>query len=334
MSDQNMISWKRNQFLKFYAKMKIRVGGASPIDINKGDEFEYDGTIVKYAGMELNQPQMRGAISAGWASLNVTGEEVVNPVNVPRSVAVAKTVNTDLSRVQRRDPDLMNSDSLDERTILNVKDRHEGNSVKALRPNTDLASSQEGKTIGRIKTSTRLAMDVSTQQAGNVINHLENGNWGRPEYNQKVTKEGVEISSNLKSMSSQINTEESEGQVIGQVRNSNKESEEGIKFNNKQDSVVSDLMQQIEMLKNQVAAMANNKPDPIPANVDPRIRVARTIDKNFPLDWDFSGKLADRMERAKNHGISDAFLEALFAAEGDQMRKLLKREYPEKFGND
>lgn len=316
--------------------MKIRVGGNNPVDINKGDEFEYDGTIVKYAGLELNQPQMRGAINAGWASLNLTGEEVVNPVNVPRSVAVAKTINTDLSRVQRREPDLMNSDNLDERTVLNVNDRHDGKAVKALRSSQGNTSNQEGTTIGRVKTSTRLSMDVSSQNAGNVINNLENGSWGRPEYTQKVTKEGVEITSNLGTVSSQINTEDSDGEVIGTVRQSNKASEEGIKFNkSKPDPMVSDLMAQIEALKSQVASMASSqKADVIPANVDPRIRVARTIDPKFPLDWDFSGKLAERLDRAKSFGITDQFLEALFAAEGDQMRKLLKREFPEKFGNE
>ena len=340
MTGNSSINWKRNQFLKFYAKMKIRVGGNNPIDINKGDEFDYDGTIVKYAGMEFSQPQMRGAIQAGWASLNLVGEEIVNPVTVPRAVAVAKTVNTDLARVQRKVSSQMSSDSLDERTVLSVSDRHEGGSIRALQSGSQVKQNvipqQDGEPIARVRTSSKLTMDVSSKNTGNVISNLENGSWGRPEYNQKVVREGVEVTTNLKGMSHQINVEESDGEVIGQVRNSNKKSEEGISFTGgKVDPMVAELMAQIEVLKNQMSSLSDPKPvGVIPANVDARIRVARTIDQTFPLDWDFSGKLAERLDRAKGFGITDTFLEALFAAEGDQMRKLLKREFPEKFGNE
>lgn len=330
------ITWKRNQFLKFYAKMKIRVGGQSPMDINKGDEFEYDGTIVKYAGMELNQPQMRGAVQAGWASLNVAEEEVVSPVAVPRNIAVAKTVNTDLSRVQRRPSSTMENDDLDERTVLNVADRHDGNNVKAVRAaSVKDTSDQDGQVIGRVKTSTKLSLDVSSQNTAKIVDNLENGAHGRPEYLQKTVKEGVQITSNLKQMNSNINPEESTGEVIGQVRNSNKKTEEGIDLSprSKESDQIATLMAEINKLKAQIESGPKKKQS-VPVVSDARIRVARTIDPDFPLDWDFSGKLADRLERAKSHGISDSFLEALFAAEGDQMRKLLKREYPEKFGSE
>lgn len=123
----NNVPWKRGEFLTFYAKMKIRVGGHSgneSIEIPGGDEFEYDGSVVRYAGREFPQPNMRAAIRDGWATMG--GEDDVSapaPFTSSRDVAKSQSKTTDLSRVQRNVRQRFESDSLDEETVLEVSDR-------------------------------------------------------------------------------------------------------------------------------------------------------------------------------------------------------------------
>lgn len=117
--------WKRGEFHTFYAQMKIRVGGINgndPVDILAGDEFEYDGSIVKYAGAEFPQPGLRGAVKNQWATLDPDGE-VPAAFTADRNVAKSQTVNKDLSKVQRRGMGPVETDSLDEETVLQVSDR-------------------------------------------------------------------------------------------------------------------------------------------------------------------------------------------------------------------
>ena len=81
------IRWKRGEFRKFFAKMKIRVGSvgnAAGGVIQEGDEFEYDGSILKYAGAELQSTQLRGAVLNDWVTIdeNDTPETLAQKIHV------------------------------------------------------------------------------------------------------------------------------------------------------------------------------------------------------------------------------------------------------------
>jgi hypothetical protein len=122
----NNVPWKRGEYLTFFAKMKIRVGGHNgneSIEIPGGDEFEYDGMIVRYAGREFPQPNMRAAIRDGWATLGDDDRSSPAPFVSSRDVAKSQSKTTDLSRVQRNVRQRFDSDSLDEETVLEVSDR-------------------------------------------------------------------------------------------------------------------------------------------------------------------------------------------------------------------
>lgn len=129
------IAWKRNQYHTFIAATKIRVGGnngAQPFEILQDDEFEYDGSVCKYAGAEHQTPQLRGAIRDGWARLvgdepEGADEEQSSSVPPPRrpvrQMAKAQSKNTDLSRVQRNAAASVHWDDQDEDVVLQVEDR-------------------------------------------------------------------------------------------------------------------------------------------------------------------------------------------------------------------
>ncbi len=122
----NNVPWKRGEYLTFYAKMKIRVGGHNgneSIEIPGGDEFEYDGMIVRYAGREFPQPNMRAAIRDGWATMGEDDGASPAPFVSSRDVAKSQSKTTDLSRVQRNVRQRFESDSLDEETVIEVADR-------------------------------------------------------------------------------------------------------------------------------------------------------------------------------------------------------------------
>lgn len=333
------IVWQRNKFIKFFAKMRIRVGGAAPVDIQKDDEFEYDGSILKYSGMEIASPQLRGAINNGWAEpdsgeTKENQESKIEAIRPSRNIAKAQTVNKDLSRVQRISEGKINTSSIDEDEILKVSDRGEvasksqpkilksddNRKARELSIQSDITDNQEAVAIGRVRTSAKAVFkDVDKPESAKLIQKLNDMSNVKAELYQKtVEKEGVKISTNVGKVNKVSEADEDTGETVAKVKSSQSKSVEGI---------------QIKDTSNIRNASKNDKDFVIPKNVDPRIRIARTIDPGFPLDWSFSGKLAERLENVKKHGANPKFLEALFAAEGDQMRKTLVKEFPKQFGS-
>ena len=323
------MTWQRGKYIKFYAKMKIRVGGTNPVDVQKGDEFEYDGSILKYSGMELSSPQLRGAIENGWATRESTEEELVESFRPSRNIAKSQTINKDLNNVQRISAKKITTSAVDENEILKVSDRgSSSNSNPKILRNTDnrkanmsiqssTTDSQDAVSIGRVRTSARTVFnDVDKSDSIKKIHDLENLSGVRADLFQKrVEKEGVVITSNLGSVSSITEQDNDQGRVVSSVRKASKISSEGISV--KDTSSV--RSQKVGETKNEKIA-------------DPRIRIAKSIYPSFPINWSFTGKLSERLENVKKHGISPEFLEALYAAEGDQMRKMLVKEFPGQFG--
>jgi hypothetical protein len=335
------IKWQRGKFLKFYAKMKIRIGGKdNTIDkIEQDDEFEYDGSILKYAGAEISSTQLRGAIEGGWASLSQDDDTPIEAFSPTRNVAKATTINRDLSRVQRGGVD-MSTDSLDEETVLEVSDRGKmekargGASPKIMTRDHNRrgmsvsasdVDSQEGVTIGRVRSAAKLgAVDVAANPG--LASQLENRGLGQPMLakGKVVYTEGVTIRTSVSDIdrSAAVIGGEEEGVVVGKVRHTKPASTEGISVKDTSN-----------IRAGSVAAEAAKprKAVEIDAKLPAKIRMARRIDPMFPMDWSFTGRLADRLKAAQDHGATSQFLEALYAAEGDQMRHLLEREYPKQF---
>lgn len=335
------IVWKRGVFQKFYAKIKIRVGGANPFAIMKGDEFDYDGSILKYSGMEVPQPQMRSAYNEGWYSLEPDDDSGVSPVVAPRNVAKSQTKTTDLAHVQRMNGQQMSADNSDEDTVMDVKERRPGADEnpraqpKAITKSTRQAPSlvvnpgnleaQEGVEVGRIRTSSKLKIDMTKDESHAAKKQLDNIKGSgfipnRAGQKRVIETEGITITTNVGNVDRSVHADDGdEGTVVGKVRHTAKGSSEGVE------------VQDTSSIRNKPVAPAPAPAKKIDMKLSPKVRVARAIDPNFPADWSFEGKLAQRMERVKEHGVSPTFLEALYAAEGDQMRKLLEKTYPKQF---
>jgi hypothetical protein len=329
------VKWQRGKFIRFFAKMKIRIGGRdNTVDtIYKDDEFEYDGSILKYAGAEISSTQLRGAIEAGWASFTQGNDEKVGTFSPGRNIAKATTINRDLSRVQRGG-NSMNTDSLDEETVLEVNDRgktekaHVGQSPKVMtRVNNRRGvfvsdseiDSQDGVVVGRLNpnaASRKTVTDVTVDPG--LVDTILNRCRVAPELSKVVVTEGVEIKVNSNVNRNVVLGGEEEGTVVGKVpRTVEKKYEGGIE------------VKDTSNIRNRKAVSDSVADTKLPT----KIRVARRVDPTFPADWSFTGRVADRLAAAKKHGITPQFLEALYAAEGDQFRKLLEKTYPKQFGS-
>jgi len=347
------IQWKRGDFRTYYALMKIRVGGATEVSINSGDEFEYDGSVLKFEGREIPQPSLRGSFRQGWVSEEPPGEEgsYVPPKQATRNIASSQSVNRNLSQVQRRGQGQIETDSLDEDTVLNVSDRSAARradprgqrghlsaehnrrhaSARGMEVHQDALEAQEAVPIGRVRTSTHFKGDITKPQNAGLKDRLENlsGSGFIADENGPVME--PQRRSTGKVVDRSVHAEmDDDGVEVGRVRHSsNRRQVEGV-------SVRDTSGPQGPSSANPPRG-ANGPAGPartaykVNTKVNPKVRVARAIYPDFPSDWSFEGKLSDRLAAVKAHGATPEFLDALYAAEGDQMRKALAKAYPKQF---
>lgn len=332
------IKWQRGNFLKFTARMRIRVGGNSPLELISGDEFEYDGSILKYSGMEIPQSQLRGAISSGWAILTGGDDgQQIESVQPNRNIAKAQTVNKDLLNVQRAGSSRIVASQQDESEVLRVGDRStdgtrnprivtSSDNRRNMPINSGASDDQGAVAIGRVRTSAKqIFSDVSRSDAASKLNELENPQPSRAQlYDKTIVKEGVTIKTNLGNINRISEVEDDEGTHVANVRTSGSHTSEGVE-------ILDTSSTRIQKTESSKPTKAVEKAFSINTGVDPRLRVARAIYPEFPESWVFAGKLADRLHAAKSYSEDPRFLEALFAAEGDQFRKVLISEYPGQF---
>ncbi len=359
--------WRRGEFHKFYSKMKIRVGGhngSQPVEILKGDEFEYDGSICKYAGAEFQQPNLRAAIRDGWATMDEdSGGVSPAPFVSGRDVAVSQSKNTDLSRVQRRPRAPLSSDSLDEETVLEVSDRrnamnprtgqgHLGQSdnrrtasERGVQPSVDdrMAVSasevddQDGIEISKIRTPTSLKVDILARPnaARDIelsmdhekgVGRFAGERRARPNV---IQQEGITIttSNRMDRSSHVVEADETEGRHVGNVRHSTsaKRHVEGM--------TIEDTSSRRAPKAAAPKAAAAPVPRPhVPDDASPKLKVAIRLCPKFPADWNFFAKPQDKLSRIKKLGATSDLLDALYSVESPAMRKMLETKYKSHFG--
>jgi hypothetical protein len=355
------VQWQRNKFQKFFAQMKIRVGGAAvPVDIQQGDEFLFDGTILKYGGSEFTSPQTRGAINAGWATRDQSGGNGVQNHSSNRSVAKATSVNRDLSKVQRSDPSTLQTDMSDEDTVMNVSDRRAQNTgkkvlgvpndkaapralVRGMQVNSDEAADQGGVSVGRIRTSAKLKVDVLSQQGAGMASKLNNlsGSGFVPDGSDQarghnvIQREGITVRTNTTAgrVSRVEMSQEDEGSVVGKVRKTRDHSTEGVTVTD-----TSNIREERARAERGAKPQAVQKPAVKTVKVESengtasKIKTAKTIDPKFPDNWNFFAKLPDRIAVIKKNEKNRKFLQALFVVEGASVRAHLQKTYPKMFG--
>lgn len=332
------IKWQRGQYLKFYAKMKIRLGGQQhSYTVESDDEFEFDGTMCRYSGMEFSQPGIRRAIAQGWASPVAGDNTHVDSFQPGRNIASATSINRDLSRVQRVSAPVGVND-MDEDTVLNIGDRssamkdpNRGHLNKS--DNRRTAShgmsvgrsdvdSQDGVVVSRIKTSTHAVVDVAANP--NRARELEMASYDDG-FGRSEEREGVSIKTNMGSVRGSVVLLEdmNEGKVVGNVRGQTTTHSDGITV---QDT--SNIRQKASRPKRNIVPSAPSPVIDAATAPNAKIVLAKSICSDFPTDWNFFAKLDDKLQRIEKLGVSKQLLKALFASESKQLKKVLAERYP------
>ncbi len=362
------VVWKRGQFYTFYARMKIRVGGGQQMDIQEGDSFEYDGTIVKYAGAEFAQPGVRGAIRDDWATMDESGD-VPTTFVADRPVAKSQSVNRDLARVQRHD-NHMEASSLDEDVVLDVKDRKakrdprtgKGHVTKddnrrkdpetgrILDINQSDIDQQDHTPIGRIKSPASMKVDIIANPgaARDIENRDSKSGYGRfagrrrgPEV---VEREGVTIKTNVGAVDPNVRASDGteDGIVVGKIRRTDKAVfKEGVSV---RDTSVRTSPSRAASQSKAAKAPAPSAPSraakapsgrassssPSEAS-SPKLKKAIRICPDFPKDWNFFGKPEDKLARIKKLKASPQLLDAVHSTDSAAMQRVLEKHFPQHF---
>lgn len=318
------ILWKRNDFYTFTAQMKIRVGGLNnmpSVDILSGDTFEYDGSICKYAGAEFPQPGLRGAIKEGWATVDPNAG-IPMARSASRNVASSKSVNTDLSRVQRQGGNSPIERSDDEETVLEVGDRqaamdpvtrrghltatHNRRDTRGMVVEASDLDSQDHTEISRIKSPAKVKVDVlnNPNAARDIEMRTSEQGYGRyagqrPQRNTVVHQEGVQIMTQVGSPDAGIGGEET-GEVVAEVKT-------------------------VEARTPKAKPASKSKGG---KKESPKLIQATKIYSDFPQDWNFFGKVEDKLARLKEIKPTAELLDALWASESGSTKKALQKAYP------
>ncbi|HED36911.1 MAG TPA: hypothetical protein ENI76_01490 [Ignavibacteria bacterium] len=64
-----------------------------------------------------------------------------------------------------------------------------------------------------------------------------------------------------------------------------------------------------------------------------RLLSAKKIFNEFPDDWNFFGKVSDKMDRLKKLGDNGSMIDALYVADSAAMKKALKLAFPSHFSD-
>lgn len=332
------VKWQRGNYLQFYSYMKIRIGSKDNIvdAIHQGDTFEFDGTMLRYAGAEIAQPSLRGAIKQDWAGPTPDRQQAIAARVPARKVAKSQTVNRDLSRVQRNvDEAVMETDSLDEETVLQVGDRgkiEQKQSPRALTASDNrrgiqmsMDDMQDGQVVGRVRSPAKLKANVLDPANRNLARSIENRGVGRP---SMIEREGITIETNVGNMDpTAVVAEEEDGTIVAQVRHSERGSTEGISVEDTSN---------VRKRKPAKRAQATESQDDVKSKkskvrMSPKLRIALKVYPDFPHDWNFYAKSDEKLSRIDEMGADPDFLDALYASESTSMKKVLESRFPRHF---
>jgi len=325
--------WVKGQFHKFTALMKIRVGGTENLSVEKGDVIEYDGSILRYLGLEVPTTSIRGSINQGWFVLGEVDEDSDEEYEVPAAVvpsrnpAKAKTINTDLLNIQRGS--LTADHDHDEDVVMNVNDRRDVKNPlnsKVLNTPTHVAPKRitsssvsdgdGGETIiGRIRTPAKIKVEnMDRPESVKIISSIENiaGSGFIPNNPPKartniVHKEGISIKMNVGNMES------------SEVQNMDEDGGKSIRV-----SSFEERMNNANPHKKRPGKKVDT------SKLDYRVKIALVLDPDFPIHWPYEGKNAEKVSFLKKQQISDSLVKALYATESDYFKKFLKKEHSDK----
>lgn len=217
MGTQSFDRWVRGKFITLYAKMDLRIGKSRKdgidLKVYKGDEIEFDGTVIRYAGYEITSPSIRTSIQDGWFTSDPNQiDSHVSPKKTMRNMASNNVKTTDLSRVHRMGTTSLEPSEVDEEVVMDVRSRRDAmqngrylTQNDAKKQNVHPAAAHvggfklesgdggddDGKVVGTVRTPNKLKVD-NINEVGNLAHRIEEAQIGSPNFVDTHT-EGVMI---------------------------------------------------------------------------------------------------------------------------------------------
>lgn len=152
------IQWRRGQFYTFRAVRTVHLG-AIDVNVNEGDEFDYDGQSLRFGGAEHNVPNLRAGIRAGWFVSDVELPRVAStaPAPAPAPRQTVRTIETD------------------ERNVGFATKAARDRAMMSAAPAAPAASASDGVVVSRLRTATKHnAVLTDSSAVSQEINRLDN----------------------------------------------------------------------------------------------------------------------------------------------------------------
>lgn len=357
------IRFKSGEFQDFTATRTFAMG-STDVRITKGSELGFDGTRVNYGGDQYTFPQLRSAVSLGWVVPSNEYEEGSAAYNRPISANIM--VGSAVPGTSG-DKAMLTSTESDERIVMSTAQHAQDTRVQnrvAAQVKHGSASPQldDGVPVRTIKTPARQRTSLTAETAGDSLRKAEK---------LQVTMSQGPTAADMMARMSEDQREEYlakkaahrrevpgeaefvERNMVSKVKNTNakKGTSEGITAEmtygggvETYDAGGGDVAGKVDVTEENGIKFTNtNGPKrgrmkygaPVQASVvqpDFRYKVALSLCPEFPLAYDFRMSVEDKLRflRASYAQRPDVLM-ACYAAESDEVKAALQREFPQAF---
>lgn len=364
------ITFKFGHYQQFVARRSFTLG-TTGIQLVEGMPVEFDGTNAVINGEKVSVPGLRGAVKTGWVVPQETyasGLPPVAPVSAGIQVRHATEHGDPTRPPTRMGIDTVEEDEMivgsrgqhvrkvDETAAARTAG---GKFVNSKGMPVDVEA-QDGVPVRRLKTSAQSAVSLDDRSYGEAMRQtkivIEPGQ-GRTEAEVLAAMppdQREEYLARKASLRAQY-VEAQEAQVVGTVKKAQPTSREGISIANSVGGgiEIADMggtggeaptqtvssegitFQQTNGPKRDAAQQVQPEPaSALPAGeqMNHRVMVAKMVCPDFPDSYDFNAPARKRLARlALDFDDQPQIIKAAWAAESDDMKAAIQREFPHVF---
>lgn len=336
------IQFRKGVFQPFIAQQEFRLGDLG-LKINKGDEMEFDGSILKIDGDEHALPKFRGAVAAEWV--------VPSGDYDPGLVVSRKSANIQIRPADGGNP--MNAQSRTAITTVAAEDQVVGDfrdHAKATRDrNSRVAMVEPGHTVQvrTISTPAKQTVNAEKQSFSEAIRKADNvkvvagvGRTRSEMLAQMDPEQKAEYLSKINSLAGSkdgVDPDYSITDLGGGADISNEETvieSEGIVFRN-----TNTAKPKAPKAAAKTAAAKPSRAAAVVVTASPKggfqRKIAKSMCPDFPDNYDFDAPTKKKLARIQlDYEDRPDIIMAVMAAENDsEMKNLLVEHFPEVFSD-
>jgi len=361
------IKFKQGEFQNFIATRSFALG-AFDITVAKDSEVSFDGSTVEYAGATYNFPQLRGAIKANWLVLADAYEEGNPEYGKPVSANIKVRPATD-DDGEAKPVESVTTD-MDEQVVMSTAEHasstREQNKTAHGKVHDAIIEKQDGVAVRALKTPAKSKDSLTAESAGSAVRAAENvqidpgEGISEEEALDRMSPEdrAVYLEKKQSLRSQYVDSDASDKNKptsVGKVKTAKTTEKEGMKLTQKVGGGVavadlsgSDGKPQKSTLVEEGITFQNTggpkktlaEPHPrakktkaaLKGTEDARVQIARSICAEFPDSYDFTATPKKKMARLQaDFENRPDVIKAVFAAESDDFKAKLVKEFPEVF---